>query len=108
MFLIFFLQLNWRKSARELTAVTWGQELAIALKQCNSSLRHCDDLEDEKLSLLPFLRKVKSALRDVWKEAAIDVFDIGYVLSCDHYVFSMNVTLDLPKRLHALIASQKR
>lgn len=65
------------ESARELTAVTWGQELAIALKQCNASLRHCDDLEDEKPSLLPFLRKVKSALRDVWKEATIDVFDIG-------------------------------
>ena len=72
-----FLQLNWCKSARELTAVTWGQELAIALKQCNASLRHCDDVEEERPSLLPFLRKVKSALRDVWKEAAIDVFDIG-------------------------------
>jgi cohesin loading factor subunit SCC2 len=87
-----FLQLNWSKSARELTAVTWGQELAIALKQCNTSLHHCDDLEDEKPSVLPFLRKVKSALRDVWKEAVIDVFDIGYVPSCDRYLFSMSVT----------------
>ena len=97
-----------RKSARELTAVTWGQELAIALKQCNSSLRHRDDLEDEKLSLLPFLRRVKSALRDVWKEAAIDVFDIGYVLSCDHYFFSIRGTVDLRKRLLASIDLPKR
>ena len=35
----------------------------------------------EQPPLLPFLRKVKSALRDVWKEAAIYVFDIGYALS---------------------------
>jgi cohesin loading factor subunit SCC2 len=69
------------QSARELTAVTWGQELAIALRQCNASLRHRDDSEDEQPSFLPFGRKAKSALRDVWKEAAADVFDIGYVLS---------------------------
>jgi cohesin loading factor subunit SCC2 len=69
------------QSARELTAVTWGQELANALRQCNASLRHRDDSEDEQPSLLPFGRKSKSALRDVWKEAAADVFDIGYALS---------------------------
>ncbi|KAI9448916.1 sister chromatid cohesion C-terminus-domain-containing protein [Russula earlei] len=65
------------ESARELTAITWGQELAIALRQCNTSLRHRDDLEDDPSSLLSFGRKVKSALRDVWKEAITDVFDIG-------------------------------
>ncbi|KAH9175682.1 hypothetical protein EDB89DRAFT_2135583 [Lactarius sanguifluus] len=68
------------ESARELTAVTWGQELAIALRQCNTSLRYCDDpdsSEAKQSSLHPFGRRVKSALRDVWKEAATDVFDIG-------------------------------
>ncbi|KAI9443068.1 hypothetical protein H4582DRAFT_1808792 [Lactarius indigo] len=68
------------ESARELTAVTWGQELAIALMQCNTSLRYCDDpdsSEAKQSSLHPFGRRVKLALRDVWKEAATDVFDIG-------------------------------
>ncbi|KAI0290109.1 hypothetical protein B0F90DRAFT_1654815 [Multifurca ochricompacta] len=66
------------ESARELTAVTWGQELAIALGHCDTSLRYCDDsLQDQQPSLLPFGRKVKSALRDVWKEVATDIFDIG-------------------------------
>ncbi|KAI0292379.1 sister chromatid cohesion C-terminus-domain-containing protein [Russula brevipes] len=65
------------ESARELTAVTWGQEVAIALKQCNTSLRlRDDDFEDARPSL-PFGHKVKSALRDVWKETATDVFNIG-------------------------------
>lgn len=68
------------ESARELTAVTWGQELAIALKQCNASLRYSDDTdssEAKRSSLHLFGRRVKSALRDVWKESATDVFDIG-------------------------------
>jgi cohesin loading factor subunit SCC2 len=82
------------QSARELTAVTWGQELAITLKQCSASLRHRDDSEDEQPSLLPFGRKVKSALRDVWKEAAADVFDVGYalflisIIACTYRLFS--------------------
>ncbi|KAI0265712.1 hypothetical protein BC834DRAFT_970070 [Gloeopeniophorella convolvens] len=66
-------------SARELTAVTWGQELAIALRQCNAALRDGDggDEPETQPSLLPFGRKVKAALRDVWKEATADVFDVG-------------------------------
>lgn len=72
------------QSARELTAVTWGQELAIALRQCDASLRYCDDpdsSEAKQPSLHLFGRRVKSALRDVWKESATDVFDIGYISS---------------------------
>jgi cohesin loading factor subunit SCC2 len=64
--------------------VTWGQELAISLKQCNTSLRYCDDpdsSEAKQPSLHLFGRRVKSALRDVWKETTTDVFDIGCVSS---------------------------
>ncbi|KAI0051083.1 hypothetical protein FA95DRAFT_1554896 [Auriscalpium vulgare] len=69
-------------SARELTAVTWGQELAIALRQCDSILSHGDGddldlIQNGDPKTLPFAQTVKSALRDVWKDAATDVFDIG-------------------------------
>ena len=88
--------------------MTWGQELAIALRQCNASLRNRDGFEDEQPSLFPFGRKVKSALRDVWKEAAADVFDIGYALSFNHYLYSSSVLTDPLKRLRALTDSQRR
>jgi cohesin loading factor subunit SCC2 len=35
--------------------------------------------DDQKL--LTFGQKIKSALRDVWKDHATDVFDIGFDLS---------------------------
>jgi hypothetical protein len=38
----------------------------------------------------------------------MDVFDIGYALSRDRYLFSTSVAVDLPKRLRASIDSQKR
>ncbi|KAL6300065.1 hypothetical protein BKA93DRAFT_803226 [Sparassis latifolia] len=68
-------------SARELTAVIWGQELALALQQCGSMLG--DSGEDEidpkadRSKLLPFALKVKNALRDVWEGSVSDVFDSG-------------------------------
>jgi cohesin loading factor subunit SCC2 len=67
------------KSARELTAVAWGQELAIALGQCDASLSYGDYSEERQSSLFSFAHKVKLALRDVWKEGATEVFDIGWV-----------------------------
>ncbi|KAG6888734.1 hypothetical protein C0995_006386 [Termitomyces sp. Mi166 len=68
-------------SARELTAATLGQELAAGLKQINSWIAdpNADDdlnLKDQS-KLEPFGQRLKSALRDVWKEPAADVFDIG-------------------------------
>lgn len=75
------------KSARELSAVTWGQELAIALRRCNASLSNDgDDIDLIKANnpqMLSFGVKVKSALRDVWEDATTDVFSVGYV---HHYV----------------------
>ncbi|KAF5374102.1 hypothetical protein D9615_008832 [Tricholomella constricta] len=68
-------------SARELTAATLGLELAAALRQVNSWITDPDGDEDMNLKdeskLEPFGQRVKSALRDVWKEPATDVFDIG-------------------------------
>ncbi|KAG6862885.1 radiation sensitive protein rad9, partial [Termitomyces sp. T159_Od127] len=70
-------------SARELTAATLGQELAAGLKQINTWIDDPsadDDLNlKDQSKLEPFGQRLKSALRDVWKEPASDVFDIGYV-----------------------------
>ncbi|KIJ54752.1 hypothetical protein M422DRAFT_775001 [Sphaerobolus stellatus SS14] len=66
-------------SARELSAVTWGHELTNALTHCNSVLKRMDE-EDDSPDHQPFRKlseRVKTALRNVWEEAAQDVFDIG-------------------------------
>jgi cohesin loading factor subunit SCC2 len=59
-----------------------GQELAIALRQVNSWITDPEGDEDLNLKdqskLRQFGQKIKAALRDVWKEPAADVFDIGY------------------------------
>lgn len=74
---------SFSQSARELTAATLGQELAAALKQVNSWISNPDADEDLNIrdpnTLLLFGKRVKTALRDVWKDASTDVFDIGCV-----------------------------
>ncbi|EMD39745.1 hypothetical protein CERSUDRAFT_150412 [Gelatoporia subvermispora B] len=68
-------------SARELTAVSWGQELATTLQQCGNML--VDSGEDEfdpkldRSKLMSLGLKTKEALRDIWVEPASDVFDTG-------------------------------
>ncbi|KAK2465765.1 hypothetical protein APHAL10511_002309 [Amanita phalloides] len=68
-------------SARELTAATFGQELASALRQVNGSITDPDHDEDLNLKdrdkLIEFGNKLKSALREVWKDPGTDIFDIG-------------------------------
>ncbi|KAJ7605513.1 hypothetical protein DFH06DRAFT_257355 [Mycena polygramma] len=68
------------QSARELTAATLGQELAVALDRVNLWMSPEDD-EDlnikDQSKLLPFGSKIKTALHNVWKDQAPDVFDIG-------------------------------
>ena len=69
------------QSARELTAATLGQELAAGLRQINIWIDdpNADDdlnLKDQS-KLEPLGQRLKSALRDVWKEPVSDVFDIG-------------------------------
>ncbi|KAG7088631.1 hypothetical protein E1B28_012603 [Marasmius oreades] len=68
-------------SAQELSAATLGHELAGVLKAANGRLSadiDDDDLNIKDMSKLRlFGEKVKEALRDVWKDRATDVFDIG-------------------------------
>ncbi|CAL1713404.1 unnamed protein product [Somion occarium] len=68
-------------SARELSAVVWGQELAFVLKQCGEQLEDADG--DRPLSkgdyrqLQSFGARVKQTLRTLWKDSTPDVFDAG-------------------------------
>lgn len=69
------------QSARELSAVVWGQELAFVLKQCGEQLEDADG--DRPLSkgdyrqLQSFGARVKQTLRTLWKDSTPDVFDAG-------------------------------
>nr|Q00333.2 RecName: Full=Protein rad9; AltName: Full=SCC2 homolog [Coprinopsis cinerea okayama7\ len=69
------------ESARELTAAILGHELAASLKRVNVWLDHPEQDEDLDLrdssKALSFGQKLKTALREVWKDPATDVFDIG-------------------------------
>ncbi|TFK52693.1 hypothetical protein OE88DRAFT_1628274 [Heliocybe sulcata] len=67
-------------SARELSAVAFGHELALALKQIGVWVQPDDEEFDPKVDrseILPFAQKLKSALRDVWKDPATNVFDVA-------------------------------
>ncbi|KAI0317644.1 hypothetical protein OF83DRAFT_1120276 [Amylostereum chailletii] len=99
-------------SARELTAVTWGQELAIALKTCNVTLSGADDGDNLQLpkaqppKFLSFATKVKSALREVWKDALNDVFDIGSqeeALRIDRLAEEIGIVQDLRNSYHPIL-----
>ena len=80
--LLFHSHMPFPQSARELTAAMLGQELAAALKQIHQSIDNPD--EDEDLNVkdesinLAFGQRLKIALREVWKDSASDVFNIGY------------------------------
>jgi len=65
-----------------LTAATLGQELSSALKQVQGWIEKPEMDEDlnikDQNKLLAFGQRIKQALRDVWKDPATDVFNIGY------------------------------
>jgi hypothetical protein len=65
--------------------VTVGRELAAALRQIDKWISNPEsedlNIKDDK-RLLVFGKKIKTALRDVWKDHATDVFDIGFVILC--------------------------
>ncbi|KAJ3896942.1 hypothetical protein GG344DRAFT_35833 [Lentinula edodes] len=65
-------------SAQELCAATLGQDLAAALQKVNQWIE--DDSANNRAprqKLRVFGEQLKSALREVWKERGIDLFDIG-------------------------------
>ncbi|CCM06130.1 uncharacterized protein FIBRA_08379 [Fibroporia radiculosa] len=67
-------------SARELTAVIWGQELVFALQQCGGIITESGEHLDAKVDrsmVLPFGQQVKKALRRIWDDSSADVFDVG-------------------------------
>ncbi|KAF7365521.1 Sister chromatid cohesion protein [Mycena venus] len=68
-------------SARELTAATLGEEFARALERVNMLISNSEEDDDLNLKdqskLQPFGQKIKTALHNVWKDQARDVFDIG-------------------------------
>ncbi|KAF7288130.1 Sister chromatid cohesion protein [Mycena chlorophos] len=68
-------------SARELSAATFGFELALALERLDISISHPDEDEDMTLQdpaqLKVIGKKIKSALHSVWKDQSGDVFDAG-------------------------------
>lgn len=73
--------LNILQSARELTAATWGRELAFALKEMNIRIQ---DPEEQALGskadvqrTLTFGVRIKQTLRNIWTDPAGDVFDVG-------------------------------
>lgn len=69
------------QSARELTAATWGQDLARTLSRCESILNKMSEEFDssaaEQKQMLQLAARLKTSLYDVWKEASADVFDVG-------------------------------
>lgn len=67
------------QSARELSAVMWGQELTGALEQLNSVLVSNGDVSPP--NMFYFGTKIKAAIRDIWRNAPTDVFDNAYEYS---------------------------
>ncbi|KZS93606.1 hypothetical protein SISNIDRAFT_485224 [Sistotremastrum niveocremeum HHB9708] len=71
------------ETARELTAVQWGQRLASALKVYQSH----DEDEDEgrrPRNNPELVRTLKMALQSVWKESSADVFEANSLREVSH------------------------
>ncbi|KAI0643094.1 hypothetical protein C8Q79DRAFT_1002826 [Trametes meyenii] len=66
-------------SARELTAVVWGHELALVLQHCESVIAGDEELDSkaDRKSVKSLAVKFKIAMRGIWDDASGDVFDIG-------------------------------
>jgi cohesin loading factor subunit SCC2 len=74
----YFIPLNIpHQSARELTAATWGQELALVLRQYNLMVTSDDEPKAKLEQMLILGRKVKEAMQGVWKDPGNDIFDTG-------------------------------
>ncbi|CDO75304.1 hypothetical protein BN946_scf184654.g12 [Trametes cinnabarina] len=66
-------------SARELTAVVWGHELATVLQHCESVLSGDEEIERkaDRKSMKSLAMKLKAAMRSIWDDASSDVFEMG-------------------------------
>ncbi|OSD02424.1 hypothetical protein PYCCODRAFT_1410918 [Trametes coccinea BRFM310] len=66
-------------SARELTAVMWGHELALVLQHCDDVLSGDEETESKvnRKNMKSLATKLKLAMRGIWDDASGDVFDIG-------------------------------
>ncbi|KAI0754694.1 hypothetical protein C8Q80DRAFT_1094239 [Daedaleopsis nitida] len=62
-------------SARELTAVMWGHELALTLQQCEKVLS--EEADVDRKTVRSFGRQLKISMRELWDEASGDVFEPG-------------------------------
>lgn len=103
------------QSARELTAAMLGQELAAALKEIHRSIENPDENEHlnvkDESKTLAFGQRLKTALREVWKDSASDVFNIGYktlgfLNDCDEQ-FLIPLFLDPRRKSCVLMEYQK-
>ncbi|KAI0761978.1 hypothetical protein BD413DRAFT_221108 [Trametes elegans] len=66
-------------SARELTAVVWGHEIALVLQHYQRVLSGDEDMDSnvDRRSVRPLASKLKATMRSIWDEISGDVFDIG-------------------------------
>ncbi|KAI8994107.1 hypothetical protein BD414DRAFT_481445 [Trametes punicea] len=64
-------------SARELTAVIWGHELALVLQQCERMLSVDEEASADRKRVTSLARKVKQAMHCIWDDNSGDVFDMG-------------------------------
>nr|VWP00958.1 Transcriptional repressor TUP1 [Ganoderma boninense] len=62
-------------SARELTAVVWGHELALTLQHCERTLS--EDAEADRKVVKSLARQQKVALREIWDDPPGDIFELG-------------------------------
>lgn len=65
------------QSARELSSVIWGQELAVALKHAANLIEDEGDEDDSKVDkkARAFGTRLKEAMSDIWKSSEVDVFE---------------------------------
>jgi hypothetical protein len=100
------------QSARELTAATFGQELASALRQVDGWITDPDHDEDlnlkDKSKLIELGNKLKTALREVWKDPGTDIFDIGLVYNFYAEFIWINRFAARKRKHHALTGWRKR
>ena len=65
------------QSARELTAVMWGHELALTMQHCAKLLIEDGDIDRKRVKILT--KQLKLSMRGIWDDPPGDVFELAYV-----------------------------